>query len=95
MAGGTRYEENEGFWGDLGFMPGVVSLVDRASGTVARRARSSAPVVTGRYRSGIVEQVHSTEHRYVKRVVATAESSMGVESRTGNLARALRGVRVY
>jgi hypothetical protein len=91
----SNVDLNDDFFDELGFAPGVVDLVDRAADQVERRAVASAPVATGEYRDGIHQEEHSTEHRYVKRVVAGSDKSMGVEARTGNLARALRGVRVY
>ena len=57
---------------------------------VASRARSSAPVATGAYRDSIDVESDTTD-RAVERVVAHAPHAMAVESRTGNLKRALGG----
>ncbi len=93
---GSKVVMNDDFFYELGFAPGVVDLVDRAAEAVERKAISRAPVgETGEYRDGIGVEDHDTEHRHVRRVVANAPHSMGVEARTGNLARALRGTRVY
>ena len=93
---GGDVDLNDDFFNELGFAPGVVDLVDRAAEAVQRRAIAKAPVgATGDYREGIELQDADTAHRHVRRVVATAEHSMGVESRTGNLARALRATRIY
>ena len=68
--------------------PGVArDLMERAE-RVADRARSTAPVDTGAYRDGISARADVTD-RVVARVVATDRKSMALESRTGNLARAL------
>ena len=89
----ARFTPNESFFDDLGFQPGVVALVQGVAEAAASRARGSAPVDTGDYRRGIRVERADTQHRVVYRVVATAEHSMGVEARTGNLARSLRGSR--
>lgn len=77
--------------------PGVKSLLNdagvRADLTtrmerVASTARGTAPVDTGDYRDSI-EVVQDTTDRVVVRVVGRAPHSHLVESRTGNLARAL------
>jgi hypothetical protein len=55
---------------------------------VAAAARSGAPVDTGEYRNSI--QVDSaTTDRAVERVVAHDDKASAIESRTGNLKRAL------
>ncbi|WP_336642336.1 HK97 gp10 family phage protein [Microbacterium sp. MMO-56] len=92
---GSYFEENDEFFAELGREPGVVDLCQRAADEVAARARASAPVDTADYRDGIVVEKREAAYRDMFRVVATDEKSMGVESRTGNLARALNGVRVY
>lgn len=55
----------------------------------ASRARASAPVATGKYRDSISVESDTTD-RAVERVVAHDRKSVLVESRTGNLKRALR-----
>lgn len=89
------YTDNDAFFNNLGFLPGVVAMVDKAATAIESKAVASAPVDSGDYRDEIHQEVHSSAHRYVKRVVAGNDKSMGVESRTGNLARAVRGTRVY
>lgn len=87
------FQANEQFFSALGKSPAVVALVKGVADAAAARARAGAPVATGAYRDGIRVERADTEYRCVFRVVATADHSMGVESRTGNLARAIRGVR--
>lgn len=89
------FEANDAFFASLGRDPAVVALCKAAADQIAANARSSAPVAEGNYRDGIVVRERPAAYRDTFRVVATDEASMGVESRTGNLARALRGVRVY
>jgi hypothetical protein len=58
---------------------------------VAAAARASAPVESGEYRDSITVESVTTD-RAVERVVARAPHALVVESRTGNLARALGSV---
>lgn len=58
---------------------------------VAGRARANAPVESGEYRDGIEVDVQAGRKRAHARVTATAPHSLAVESRTGNLMRALGG----
>jgi len=70
--------------------PGVRAMLTEKAERVAARARGSAPVDTGAYEASIhVEQ--ATTDRAVVRVVAAVPYALVVESRTGNLARALSG----
>lgn len=69
---------------------GVRSALRKEAEEVSARARSSAPVDSGEYRDSIVV-VSATTDRAVERVTATAEHAMLIESRTGNLRRALGG----
>ena len=87
----AKFTANDDFFRDLPFSPGVVSLVKAAADGIGARARASAPVATGAYRRGIVVVRDDTRHRARFRVIATDPKSMGVESRTGNLARAVKG----
>lgn len=68
--------------------PGVRADLTRRMGPVLSQAISTAPVKTGEYRASIhMEQ--ATTDRAVVRVVADSDHSLVVESRTGNLAKAL------
>ena len=67
---------------------GVASMLQEKAVAVANSARATAPFENGDYRDGITV-VRDTTDRAVARVVATAPHSHLVESRTGNLARAL------
>jgi hypothetical protein len=68
--------------------PGVRAELTRRAGPVLAAAKASAPVDTGAYKESIAI-VQATTDRAVVRVVATDRKSFLVESRTGNLARAL------
>jgi hypothetical protein len=68
--------------------PEVRALLRERADAVAARARATAPVNTGDYRNSI--QVESaTTDRAVERVVAKDRKSLIIESKTGNLVRAL------
>lgn len=73
---------------DLLNAPGVRAELQRRADAVAAAAKASAPVASGAYRDSIrVESV--TTDRAVARVVAGTDHGLLVESKTGNLARAL------
>lgn len=72
---------------------GVRALVDQRAKAVQAAAQASAPVDTGAYRRGIVVQSHDTQYRHVARVVGTDPKTMIIESKTGNLARSIKGGR--
>lgn len=87
------FQANDAWFSALGKSPEVVALTKGVADATAARARASAPVVTAEYRNKIHVERHDTAHRCVFRVVAGAAHSLKVESRTGNLARALGGSR--
>ena len=67
---------------------GVGRDLMRRADRVADAARRGAPVVSGEYRDGITTWSDRTD-RTVARVGSTARHAPLVESRTGNMARAL------
>lgn len=81
---------NEAYIPGLGKSAGVRAQVVDAAEHVAASARASAPVDSGEYQAEIRVEVSETEYRVVATVVAGAKHSMLVESRTGNLSRALQ-----
>lgn len=68
--------------------PGVRAELARHADRVEQAAKTSAPVESGEYRDSIHRESGTTD-RAVERVVADAPHALLVESRTGNLARAL------
>jgi Bacteriophage HK97-gp10, putative tail-component len=62
---------------ELHKFPAVSTNVDEAAEAIAARAREMAPVVTGRYRDGIV--VNKANGKGVARVAATDQKSSWVE----------------
>jgi hypothetical protein len=79
---------NEAFFQELSRSPAVQNLVGGIAEEIAADARSTAPVDTGDYRKGIHVEV-KFQKRVVAVVMASDKKSMLVESKTGNLVRAL------
>lgn len=85
-------EFNDAFFEQLGRSPAVVAQCVAKANKVAATARTTAPVDTEDYKNGIRVEVQSRGRRDVAVVVASDWKSMLVESKTGNLARALKAV---
>lgn len=69
--------------------PELAAHLKSRAEAVASAARDSAPVDTGDYQNSIGVEVVEHPTRVVARVKATDPKSLLIESRTGNLARAL------
>lgn len=82
---------NNEYFDELSRSAGVTDLCVKAAEKVADAARASAPVDSGDYRDGIVV-VTKQQQRSVAVVKGTDPKTMLIESKTGNLARALRTV---
>lgn len=80
---------DDAYFDQLSRSAGVAGLVDEAVRRIAATARANAPKDTGEYRNGIVT-ASKLQRRYVGLVLGTDPKTMLIESRTGNLARALR-----
>lgn len=80
---------NEGFFEQLGRSAGVKRLLLEEAEKVATIARDNAPVDSGDYKTGIVVRMKE-QQRAVAEVIGTDRKTMLVESKTGNLARALQ-----
>lgn len=85
-------EFNDAFFEQLGRSPAVVAQCVAKANQVASTARASAPVDTEDYKKGIRVEVQSRGRRDAAVVVASDWKSLLVESKTGNLARALKAV---
>ena len=57
-------------------------------------AKANAPVDTGAYRDGLEVKAVQRAHRTTYMVVGTDAKTMLVESRTGNLRKALKAAKV-
>lgn len=83
---------NDAFFEQLGRSPAVVAQCVAKANQVAAAARASAPVDSGDYKNNIRVEVQSRGRRNAAVVVASDWKSLLVESKTGNLARALKAV---
>lgn len=68
----------------------IVKLEESIAEGAASIARTTAPVRTGAYKASIRVEHHKADYRDSVRVVADDPKALLVESKTGNLARALK-----
>lgn len=66
----------------------IRGLLTSLAGVVLSRAQAGAPVDTGEYRASL-RIIQDTTDRVAVRVGSTDDKAMVIESRTGNLARAI------
>lgn len=92
-SGSTSFEPNEAFFESVLRRPQVEAIVDTAAAAVQSAAQASAPVNSGDYRDGIVVEHKDSRYRRVARVVGTDDKTMLIESKTGNLARAVKATK--
>lgn len=82
---------NDRFFEQLGKSAPVVALVVAAAHRVEGTAKQTAPVgETHGYVNGIHVETKEAKYRTVALVVASDPKSMLIESKTGNLARAVK-----
>ena len=86
----TKVDFNEAFFDAIMHSAGVESLCRQKAEAVLQEAKATAPVDNGDYRDGIEIKVVHHAHRDTYQVVGTDAKTMLVESKTGNLARALK-----
>lgn len=84
---------NDGFFTEIGTSPAVTGLLLTKAGAVAARARSTAPVNTGDYKRRIVVRIRRSRYRNVAIVEGMDWKTLLIESKTGNLARALKAAK--
>ena len=90
----VRIEWNQDFFDNLLKSGEVEALVEQAANQAANAARGAAPVKTGEYRDSIeVERKEGSSRTWFK-VKATAPHAALVESKTGNLHKALGKARI-
>ena len=73
--------------------PKVEQLTDAAGERALQSATVSAPVDEGNYQRGLRSEHHESRYRRTTRVVGTDSKTMLIESKTGNLARALKAAK--
>lgn len=84
---------NQSFFDNIMKSAKVQEVVKQKAGQALRAAQATAPVDTGEYRDAMTVEKHSSRYRDSFRVVAKDPKSLLIESKTGNLARALKGVK--
>ena len=89
-----QVEFNNAFFEELSVSEPVTALVVEAAERVAQIARDGVPHITGDYANGIGVAVKH-QKRSVALVIAADPKSMIIESKTGNLARALRAAKKH
>ena len=92
-AGQTYVTFNEGFFEEILRSAQVEGLCMAKAQQAAAIARANAPVDTGSYLDGITVESRDSAHRRSFRVVGHDPKTLLIESKTGNLARALKAVR--
>lgn len=89
-SGQTDVEFNPIFFDNILRSAGVERLTDDGAARVLAAAKSDAPVDTGDYRDGLHIEHRESRYRRVTRVVGSDPKTLLIESKTGNLARALK-----
>ncbi|QOT16482.1 HK97 gp10 family phage protein [Paenarthrobacter sp. YJN-5] len=84
---------NNDFFEKLGRSPEVVGLCVEMAEKIATTARSTAPRDSNAYAESIHVEVVRRNRRNAALVIAADPKSMLIESKTGNLARALNQVK--
>lgn len=87
------FKQNQAGFQKLAHSRQVANVCKKYADVVAGIARASAPVDTGEYAGGIHAIIEDHPSRVTAQVVASDPKSLIIESRTGNLARALNAVK--
>lgn len=91
--GQVSIDFNESFFEDVLRSSGVESLCRAKAAAALAVAKSTAPVDTGAYRGGLALGTANHAKRRSFLVVGRDPKTLLIESKTGNLARALKAVR--
>lgn len=91
-AGQTYMEFNDASFDHILNSDGVRTLCAQKANAALAVAKARAPISTGAYRDGLAVETISHAHRTTYMVAGHDPKTMLVESRTGNLARALKAV---
>lgn len=86
-------EFNDKFFEEMGKSAGVTQLCRERAEAVLAIAKAAAQVDEGDYRDGLEIRVRQGQTRNTVLVVGTDWKTMLIESKTGNLARALNQVK--
>jgi hypothetical protein len=91
MADGVQF--NDKFFERIGKSAGVTAMAKDIAEKALGIAKASAPVDEADYVNGLHVEVKTVENRNVALVVGSDWKTMLIESKTGNLARALKQVK--
>jgi hypothetical protein len=92
-SGDTNVQFNEGFFESILRTAPVEALVDGVGNRTLDIAQATAPVDTEEYRDGLHIEHHESRYRRTTRVVGSDSKTLLIESKTGTLARALKGAK--
>lgn len=92
-SGQTKVEFNPGYFETVLRQSKVEQLTDDAAKRALNSARANAPVDTGAYQRGLRLKHHNSRFRRTSRVVGEDRKTLLIESKTGNLARALKAAK--
>lgn len=90
----VRIDWNESFFQNVLKSPEVAGLCEQAATAAAAAARATAPVKTGAYRESIHVEKKQGKTRAWCKIVADDEKAGLIESKTGNMRRALSKARI-
>ena len=93
-SGQTSIKFNDAFFDQILNSAGVRALTRGAAEKALGVAKANAPVDTGAYRDGLQVEAVQRAHRTTFMVVGTDAKTMLVESKTGNLRKALKAVKL-
>lgn len=89
----TSVDFNKEFFDNVLKSPQVQKAVKDKAEQALKAAQATAPVDTGAYRDSMSVEKRESRYRDVFRVEAKDPKSLLIESKTGNLARALKAVK--
>lgn len=92
-SGATSVEFNPHYFETVLRQPKVEALSDAAGNRALAAAKASASVDSGDYERGLHLDHHESRYRRATRVVGDDDKTMLIESKTGNLARALKAAK--
>jgi hypothetical protein len=89
----TEVVFNEHYFEKVLRQPAVEALTDAAGDRALAAAKAGAPVDTGEYRDELHIEHHEGRFRRTTQVVGGDPKTMIIESKTGNLARAIKAAK--
>jgi hypothetical protein len=93
MAQKTTVKFNDAFFTQLGTSGPVTAILLRKALRVASQAKATAPVDTGAYKRRIVVRIKRSRYRNVAIIEGLDWKTLLIESKTGNLARAIKAAK--